>query len=133
MNAVRLVYYILDPYTGAREVVAAQVREGASAREVARLAAPAVFGEMSLLTGAPRAATVTAVTDVECFRLDSSAFQRVVARRPELAAHFAEMLATRSAGLQAAREGLDAETAQRGRDVTERDLIQRIRTFLRLE
>ena len=112
---------------------AVQVREGASAREVARLAAPAVFGEMSLLTGAPRAATVTAVTDVECFRLDSSAFQRVVARRPELAAHFAETLATRSAGLQAAREGLDAETAQRGRDVTERDLIQRIRTFLRLE
>lgn len=112
---------------------AVHVREGASAREVARLAAPAVFGEMSLLTGAPRSATVTAVTDVECFRLDSSAFQRVVARRPELAAHFAEMLATRSAALQAAREGLDAESAQRGRDVTERDLIQRIRTFLRLE
>ena len=41
MNAVRLVYYILDPYTGAREVVAAQVREGASAR-VVRAPAPAV-------------------------------------------------------------------------------------------
>ena len=41
MNAVRLVYYILDPYTGAREVVAAQVREGARAR-VVRAPAPAV-------------------------------------------------------------------------------------------
>jgi hypothetical protein len=39
MIAVRLVYFILDPYTGAREVVAAQVREGASAR-VVRAPAP---------------------------------------------------------------------------------------------
>ena len=41
MNAVRLVYYILDPYTGAREVVAAQVRDGARSR-VLRAPAPVV-------------------------------------------------------------------------------------------
>ena len=42
MNAaVRLVYYILDPYTGTREVVAAQVREGAQSR-VLRAPAPVV-------------------------------------------------------------------------------------------
>nr|MBK7066540.1 mechanosensitive ion channel [Deltaproteobacteria bacterium] len=112
---------------------AVQIREGETAREVAKLVAPTVFGEMSLLTGAPRAATVTAVTDVECFRLDSSAFQRVVARRPELAAHFAEVLSMRSAGLQSAREGLDAEAAQRRQEVVEKDLFQRIRTFLKIE
>lgn len=112
---------------------AVNIREGESAREVAKLVAPTVFGEMSLLTGAPRAATVTAVTDVECFRLDSSAFQRVVARRPELAAHFAEVLSMRSAGLQSAREGLDAEAAQRRQEVVEKDLFQRIRTFFKLE
>lgn len=39
MNAVRLVYYILDPYTGAREVVAAQVRERDRSR-VVRAPAP---------------------------------------------------------------------------------------------
>ena len=41
MNAVRLVYYILDPYTGAREVVAAQVRDGARSR-ILRAPAPVV-------------------------------------------------------------------------------------------
>ena len=112
---------------------AVQIREGGTVHEVARLVAPTVFGEMSLLTGAPRAATVTAVTDVECFRLDSSAFQRVLARRPELVAHFAEVLATRAAALHTAREGLDAEAARRRQEGVERDLFQRIRTFLKLE
>lgn len=41
MNAVRLVYYILDPYTGAREAVAAQVRDGARS-SVVRAPAPVV-------------------------------------------------------------------------------------------
>jgi small-conductance mechanosensitive channel/CRP-like cAMP-binding protein len=112
---------------------AVNIREGATSSEVARLLGPTVFGEMSLLTGAPRSATVTAVTDVECFRLDSSAFRGVVARRPELAAHFAEVLATRGAALRAAREGLDAESARIGQEVAERDLFQRIRTFLKLD
>jgi small-conductance mechanosensitive channel/CRP-like cAMP-binding protein len=109
-----------------------QLREGARVREVATLKAPTVFGEMSLLTGAPRSATVTAVTDVECFRLDSSAFQRVVARRPELAEHFAAVLAERGAALQAAHETLGAEAARRSRDHIEKDLFDRIRSFLKL-
>lgn len=102
-------------------------------REVARLTGPTVFGEMSLLTGAPRAATVIATTDVECFRLERAAFQRVMARRPELASHFASLLAQRSTALAAAREGLDAEAATRHTQRAERDLIERIRTFFRLD
>ena len=113
--------------------VAVQIREGTNVREVTRLVSPTLFGEMSLLTGAPRAATVTAATDVECFRLDSAAFQRVLARRPELVKHFAEVLATRAAALQTARDGLDADAARQGQEGDEGDLFQRIRTFLNLE
>jgi CRP-like cAMP-binding protein len=38
------------------------------------------FGEMALLPGVlkPRSATVTAVTNVECLRLDRASFQRVI-------------------------------------------------------
>lgn len=38
------------------------------------------FGEMALLPGPPkpRTATVTAVTEVECLRLDKDSFQRVL-------------------------------------------------------
>lgn len=101
-------------------------------REVAKLGPSTVFGEMSLLTGARRSATVVAETDVECFRLEKSAFQRVVAKRPELVTHFAETLAKRTAELQAVKEGLDAEATKRRKESTERDLLDRIRGFFGL-
>src|SRR3954451_24870507 len=46
--------------------------------EVARLHAGAFFGEMSLLTGDRRSATVTAVTDCELLEISVEAFRRVV-------------------------------------------------------
>jgi small-conductance mechanosensitive channel/CRP-like cAMP-binding protein len=102
-------------------------------REVAKLGGATVFGEMSLLTGARRAATVIAETDVECFRLEKAAFQRVIEKRPELATSFAAMLAKRTAELQAAREGLDDAATRQRKTTVERDLIDRIRTFFSLD
>ena len=46
--------------------------------ELARLTQGAVFGEMSLLTGDTRSATVTAVTDCELLEIGVEAFRRVV-------------------------------------------------------
>ena len=109
-----------------------RVSDGVSEKEVAQLGAFSFFGEMSLMTGRPRAATVVAVTDVECFRLDKGAFQRVIEKRPELARDFAEALAKRSVELDAAREGLDAETAKARQKSSERDLLGQIRSFFRL-
>lgn len=71
-------------------------------REVAQLGPGEFFGEMSLLTGAPRGATVVALTHVECFRLDKEAFQRLLSRRPELAERFATVLGERQRHLDAA-------------------------------
>ena len=88
-----------------------RVSEGGVEREVAKLGPATVFGEMSLLTGARRSATVVAETDVECFRLEKTAFQKVIEGRPELVTHFAETLARRGAELRAAREGIDDEGA----------------------
>ena len=51
-------------------------------RNVGRLEANDVFGEMGMLTGEPRTATVTAATDTVCFRLDKAAFKEVLQRRP---------------------------------------------------
>ena len=44
-----------------------------------------VFGEIGLMTGAPRRATVIATTDIEAYRLDKEAFQHIIEARPELA------------------------------------------------
>lgn len=62
-------------------------------RTLAKLGAGAIFGEMGLMTGAPRAATVVAATDVECYRLDKASFEDIIRRRPELAQSLSDVLA----------------------------------------
>ena len=103
--------------------------EGGEEKAVARLRPGDVFGEMALLTGSPRTATVTALTDVECFRLDKAVFQDVLRSQPHLAEHAAEILAQRTVGLEAARQELDA--AARGRKLAEakHDFLSSIRRF----
>jgi small-conductance mechanosensitive channel/CRP-like cAMP-binding protein len=76
-------------------------------RRVAVLTAPSFFGEMALMTGQPREATVVALTEVECLRVDKADFQGILQRRPAIAERISEILATRRVELDAAREGLD--------------------------
>lgn len=106
-----------------------RVSDGTTEREVARLQGGSLFGEMSLLTGEPRSATVIAETDVECYRLDKDTFQRVVAKRPEVIAEVAALLAKRRVALQAARVDLDAETAKARQHRDEIDLLDRMKRF----
>lgn len=78
-------------------------------RRVAVLKAPSFFGEMALMTGQPREATVVALNDVECLRVDRADFQGILQRRPAIAERISEILAARRVELDAAREGLDPE------------------------
>lgn len=120
------LYMILDGQASVR------VSSGGQEREVARLGPGDFFGEMSLMTGEPRSATVVALTDVECYRLDKSAFQETVRSRPELAEDVAEVLARRRVELAAVKEGLDAEAAARRVAADKHDLLGRIRDFFGL-
>jgi hypothetical protein len=52
----------------------------------------AVFGEMALLDGAPRAATVEAMTDAEVLRVPRSEFEALLDESPELARGVIRML-----------------------------------------
>ena len=65
--------------------------------EVGRLGEGTVFGEMGLLTGEPRSATVVALTAVDCFRLDKAGFAEVLRERPEIAAEISSIVAARNA------------------------------------
>jgi small-conductance mechanosensitive channel/CRP-like cAMP-binding protein len=64
-------------------------------RALTRLGPGNVFGEMGLMTGAPRSATVVAHSDVECYRLDKAAFEDIIHQRHEIAEHIAQILAQR--------------------------------------
>jgi small-conductance mechanosensitive channel/CRP-like cAMP-binding protein len=103
--------------------------DGGLERPVARLGRGSLFGEMGLMTGAPRAATVVAITDVECYRLDKAVFKAVLEDRPELAERAAEILARRTLGLEVARHELDEEAKRRHLESAKTDLLGRIRDF----
>jgi small-conductance mechanosensitive channel/CRP-like cAMP-binding protein len=103
-----------------------------SEAQVNQLDAVDIFGEMSLLTGEPRAATVVAETAVECYRLDRQVFQALLKRRPELAEHMADVLSTRSVQLAKVREGLDHDAARARHGAMRTDLLYKIRDFFGL-
>lgn len=65
--------------------------------EVARLTAGQFFGEMALLTGEPRAATVVAEGDVEVVRVSKPAFASLLQADAELAGKLAVVLEKRAA------------------------------------
>jgi small-conductance mechanosensitive channel/CRP-like cAMP-binding protein len=66
------------------------------------------FGEMSLLTGEPRSASLKALEDTECYRLDREAFADILHGRPEIAHYLSELLARRKVEIEAVRHDLDA-------------------------
>jgi small-conductance mechanosensitive channel/CRP-like cAMP-binding protein len=89
------------------------------------------FGEMALLSGDARSATVVAKTDVECYRLDRASFQELLAARPEIVEAVARIVAARKPELEHAREAYAAvkpEAANNGQG----SLVSRIRGFLGL-
>lgn len=107
--------------------VSVRADDGVTQQELAQLGAGEFFGEMSLLTGAPRSATIVALSDVDCYRLDSEVFQRLLERRADLAETVAQALRERRSALQSYRpagqpRGLPPELSQG-------DLLNRIRGF----
>ena len=106
--------------------------DGGLEQEVARLGPGDFVGEMSLMTGERRSATVVASTGVECYRLDKEAFQDVLRQRPAIAEPVAEVLARRRVELTAVRENLDHEVMTRRVAAAQVDLLRRIRDFFGL-
>jgi len=90
------------------------------------------FGEMGLMTGEPRTATVTALTDVECYRLDKEAFNETLQRRPEIAEDISHILAKRRVELETAKEDLTEESKRLRMQHHQRDLLRRIKDFFTL-
>jgi CRP-like cAMP-binding protein/small-conductance mechanosensitive channel len=90
------------------------------------------FGEMGLMTGAPRSASVMAKTDVECYRLDKEMFEEILRKRPGIAEEMSQMLAVRKAERDSLTQGLDAENISR--DATQRsgEMLTTIKRFFGL-
>ncbi|HYT65948.1 MAG TPA: cyclic nucleotide-binding domain-containing protein [Vicinamibacterales bacterium] len=98
-----------------------------SREEVARIERGGYFGEMSLLTGEPRSATVLAVGDVVVVEIGAELFRRLGAIHPEAIEKIGMAAMVRRAGLEqmkiASSETVTVETTT---------LMTRMKKFLRL-
>ncbi len=101
-------------------------------KRVAVLKAPSFFGEMALMTGQPREATVVALTEVECLRIDKADFQGILQRRPAIAERISEILAARRVELDAARGALDPEAKSQRLSHENVRILRGIRDFFGL-
>jgi small-conductance mechanosensitive channel len=100
---------------------------GQDHREVAVTEAGGYFGEMSLLTGDPRTATVIARGDCTVLEITAGAFRAYVQSRPEVIDHLAEAAAAR-------RRTLDQSRATATPHAVEHtSLVHRMRRFFGLD
>lgn len=97
--------------------------------EVARLRAGDVFGEMSLLTGEARSATVTAIVDCRLLEIDADRFRELVLRNPSTLERVTAVTSARRAELH---RHLETHAVAVVSADTPQSLLARVRHFLRL-
>jgi len=105
-------------YEGVAEPVRFKVRPGG------------VFGEMSLMTGMPRTATLVAEGEVELLEIPQKAFTRLLGLRPEIPERLAALVAERAAKNAAALENLRHHSEMNLKQAIQQDSI--LKRFLRL-
>jgi len=117
------LYVILD---GEAEV---EVNVEGQAHHVATLRGGEFFGEIGMMTGEPRRATVNAGTDVITYRLGKEAFEDILRRRPEIAEQMSVILARRRVELDSVREQVSQEALRKRMSKMQGALLRRICEF----
>jgi small-conductance mechanosensitive channel/CRP-like cAMP-binding protein len=97
--------------------------------QVATLQPGGFFGEMSLMTGEKRTATVTALDEVECVELNKDDVADILLARPELAQEISAILDQRREELESIREKLDS-MQQAAKPL---DLLSRIQRYFSID
>jgi small-conductance mechanosensitive channel/CRP-like cAMP-binding protein len=96
---------------------------------LATLPAGSFFGEMGLMTGDPRRASVIAKTDVECYRLDKSAFEDVLHSRPDIADEISQILASRRFALERVHKNMTSEKSAVELAQQRSEILEKIKRF----
>lgn len=98
--------------------------------EIARLGPGKFFGEMALMTGDRRSATVKALTDCELIAVGRDAFQRILERSPGIAERVSEVLADRRAEFDRIAEETEVIPSSKAQRTSE--LLGRIKKLFSL-
>jgi CRP-like cAMP-binding protein len=97
--------------------------------KVAQLTSGQFFGEMSLLTGESRAATVVAATDVLLYEITKKDFAELLKNRPEIAAKISEIITRHQQTTLKARERLISEVQENEMENRTTQLLGKIKNF----
>jgi small-conductance mechanosensitive channel/CRP-like cAMP-binding protein len=109
--------------------VAVELRRDARQIEVARLSRGQFFGEMGLMTGEPRTATVRAVSECTLVVIGHDAFHDTLAKVPEVIGKMSDLLAVRQAQLEEAASKRPSIEPMQDRS---KRLISQIKGFFKL-
>lgn len=118
--------YIIDR----GEVVVELPREDRTPREIARLGPGKFFGEMGLMTGEQRKATVRAASECELLVVSHDAFQKTLASNTGVIERISDLLLQRQAELEAVASSRDT-MIEPMQDRSKR-LISQIKSFFKL-
>ena len=106
-----------------------RLEQGGLTTTVSTLEPGKFFGEMSLLTGEPRSATVVAVTQLSVIAVSKSALLQVVQEDRRLIERIGEVVARRQAATAAAKAQLSRDAAALSVVTHTRSLVERIQSF----
>jgi small-conductance mechanosensitive channel/CRP-like cAMP-binding protein len=115
--------------TGAAEVQVA--REGRS-QTVGNLVAGDCFGEISLLTGEPRSATIRATLDCEVLEIEQETIGILLREDPELAESLSETVVARRSATETQLASAPSDGDGPETDTTQEGLLRRLRKFFQL-
>jgi CRP-like cAMP-binding protein len=101
-------------------------------RTVRELGKGSFFGEMGLMTGAPRSASVIAKSDVECYRLDKEVFEEILQARPGIVEEITHILLSRKAELDSALHDIDLQAVQKDMSEQHSEILSTIKRFFSL-
>jgi len=102
--------------------------ENGSMHKVAEIDPGEFFGEMSLLTGEPRSATVTAFTSAVVYEIKKEHVEDLFRRKPSLLENISFIIAERRAENQMKLENISSQR-QQSIDNFANNLLKKIRTF----
>ena len=97
-------------------------------QEVAIIPSGGFFGEMSMLTGDRRTATVRALDDVQALEISAADFRELAVADPVLLDHISSIVTSRRAGLDEARAAAAAAVVPEAKQT----LLARMRKFLQV-
>jgi small-conductance mechanosensitive channel/CRP-like cAMP-binding protein len=106
-----------------------RVLVGENRAEVATTGAGGYFGEMSLLTGDPRSATVAAIGDCVLLEITASDFRRIALAHPDVLVAVSQAVEARRSGLEQTKRSAAAAPAVEDAPKT---FLARVQQFLRL-